>query len=399
MDEKGEGASEPRVTKGSNILLGNLKEPIHLTDANIHAIVAEPVIADTETQADVWLKMATTSDDPVFHRIVGELDRVISALAAKAGHHLHLKSANTVLLVLNERDEGSLWVDGAAISLNILMKRSIQAGSPIYENDIADIVGMTFPKVAIGNTDRVICWFRVDWRFGLFFDFNPKGQFDLDGMTRQLGSLFRTLKYRHLYDCLKETSTFEKLLAKGWFPFAEIINDDFTKLSEFLSAQLPIERIEADLVAKFDAARIERIFDRWMRKPHFSEKEKILRSALNSFKAGDPVATIKIALTEIEGILRSAYRSTNGESAKLPKLLEFAVSSAERKAGSGSTLLFATAFLRYLRDYTFANFDPMSEVVSSSRHAVGHGAASAESYTQVAALQAILTLDQIAFYT
>lgn len=398
MNEKANETSEP-MSASSGILLGNAKEPIRLRDANIHGVAAEPVIADTETQADIWFRMATTSDDPVFHRVVEQFDRVISSLASKAGHSLNLKGANTVLLVLNERDEGDLWVDGAAISLNILLKRSVKAGSPIYENDIADIIGMTFPKVSINNSDRVICWFRVDWRFGLFFDFNPQGLFDHDGMVRQLGSLYRTLKYRHLYDCLKETSTFEKLLGKGWFPFAEIINDDFTKLSEFTSADLSIKGIEEDIVAKFDDARIERIFERWMRKPHFLVKEKILRSALNSFKAGDSIATIKIALTEIEGVLRSAYKSTNGESAKLPKLLEFAVTSAERKAGSGSTLLFATAFLRYLRDYTFANFDPMSEIVSSSRHAVGHGAAPAECYTQVAALQTILTLDQIAFYT
>jgi hypothetical protein len=34
-----------------------------------------------------------------------------------------------------------------------------------------------------------------------------------------------------------------------------------------------------------------------------------------------------------------------------------------------------------------------------ARHAVGHGAALAESYTLVRALQALLTLDQLAFYT
>jgi hypothetical protein len=36
---------------------------------------------------------------------------------------------------------------------------------------------------------------------------------------------------------------------------------------------------------------------------------------------------------------------------------------------------------------------------ASSRHAVGHGAATQESYTMTRALQVILTLDQRAFYT
>jgi len=36
---------------------------------------------------------------------------------------------------------------------------------------------------------------------------------------------------------------------------------------------------------------------------------------------------------------------------------------------------------------------------AGSRHAVGHGAAAQESYTMPRALLAILTLDQLAFYT
>ena len=49
---------------------------------------------------------------------------------------------------------------------------------------------------------------------------------------------------------------------------------------------------------------------------------------------------------------------------------------------------------------TFANFDPIAQTgTAASRHAVGHGAASQDSYTMSCALQAILTLDQLAFYT
>jgi hypothetical protein len=58
------------------------------------------------------------------------------------------------------------------------------------------------------------------------------------------------------------------------------------------------------------------------------------------------------------------------------------------------------AFARYLAAYTFANFDPTGPLgTAGSRHAIGHGAEDAGSYTQARALQALLTLDQIAFYT
>jgi hypothetical protein len=76
------------------------------------------------------------------------------------------------------------------------------------------------------------------------------------------------------------------------------------------------------------------------------------------------------------------------------------VASAEAKAGQPNTLLFPAAFADYLKSYTFANFDSVASPGSAgSRHAVGHGTAAAETYTMTRALQALLTLDQLAFYT
>ncbi|RXG90769.1 hypothetical protein EAS62_26540 [Bradyrhizobium zhanjiangense] len=142
------------------------------------------------------------------------------------------------------------------------------------------------------------------------------------------------------------------------------------------------------------------MFRRWMVKPHFAGKEPLLRSAINSFTSGDAVPVLKIILTEIEGILNEAYRKVHGQSAKIKILLAFAGASAEAKAGRPDTLLFPTAFADYLQAYTFANFDPSAASgMAGSRHAVGHGHATAESYTLVRALQALLTLDQLAFYT
>src|SRR6267142_2305886 len=83
-----------------------------------------------------------------------------------------------------------------------------------------------------------------------------------------------------------------------------------------------------------------------------------LISTLKSFAEGDAIPVLKIALTEIEGILGDAYHKVHGEGAKIKKLLEFAVASAEAKAGQPDTLLFPAAFAHYLRSHTFAKFDP-----------------------------------------
>ncbi|NOJ50249.1 hypothetical protein [Bradyrhizobium archetypum] len=57
-----------------------------------------------------------------------------------------------------------------------------------------------------------------------------------------------------------------------------------------------------------------------------------MRSALKSFAEDDAVPVLN-ALTEIEGFLSDAYRNVHGKGARIKKLLEFAVASAEAKAG------------------------------------------------------------------
>ena len=180
----------------------------------------------------------------------------------------------------------------------------------------------------------------------------------------------------------------------------EILGREFRELSSHCEAGFALDEVEEKLLSAFNAERVEAMFARWMAKPHFGGKERLLRSALNNYASGDSVAVLKIVLTEIEGILGAAYRIAHGRGAKRKELLEFAIQSAETKAGQPDTLLFPAAFAHYLKSHTFADFDPVARTgKASSRHAVGHGEADSDSYTQVRALQALLTLDQLAFYT
>jgi len=306
-----------------------------------------------------------------------------------------------MLLVLKPNTIAELWLDTAAVSIQCVVKRAKKAGTAVFENDIADVTGMAFPCVDIGTEDKVLCLFRQDWRFGLAFDLNPEGKLDLDGFNKILGALYREMRYKHLYEALGETETFDRLLAAGWFPFVEIIGSEFKDILNHCEARFDMAEIEKKTIAKFDGERIEKILDRWLAKPHFAKKSQLMRAAIDAFNKHEPIATIKILLTEIEGVLNDAHRAANdGQGAKIKKLLEFAEASAERKAGGSNTLLFPKAFSRYLREHTFADFNPTTQTgTASSRHAVGHGAASEGSYTRTRALQTILTLDQLAFYT
>lgn len=390
------GSNRPSEPK-AGVLSGNLKEPVLLTEVMIDGIAAESKPKGVET-ASIWNRLAITSDHPAFHRIVEGLGRVLNHKLDQAQAGQHIDRANSVVVVIKPDNTAKVWLDGAAMSIEMLALRSMAAGSPVFDRDIGDVTGLWFPLIEVETHDRLIIIFREGWRFALFFDLTR--ELPIEEAKRALGQLYRLLKYRELYDLLGNSERFDRLVRAGWFPFTEIVSADFRELMETCENGFDFDDAEEKLLAKFDAERLDRMLARWIARPHLASREALLREAVDTFKDGKAISVLKIILTEIEGILRDAHKAATGRSAKLPALLKFAASSGEKKAGAPDTLLFPAAFGRYLESHTFANFDPDQEAGSAgSRHAVGHGAAASASYTRIRALQALLTLDQIAFYT
>lgn len=381
----------------SNIQVKNSGSPLKIRRLQLYGICAEN--ARDGDKVRILTRLALTSDDVQFHKIADSFGDLIEQRAKQSGHSIDLKGVQNILLVIHEDNSGDLWLDTAARSLEVVTRNAVKAGGGVFERDVADVKAISFPNVEINEQDRVICIFREGWRFGLFFDTNPEKKFSVAAMEKDLGRLYRRLKFSVLYDAIANTDTFNSLVRAGWFPFAELIRKEYQEIIKNCEEGWVLEEVELKLLDAFDAARMEKMFSRWMRKPHFANKQRILRSALNNYLSNDPVAVLKIILTEIEGILANAYQEAHGKKAKTKELLSFATQSAEQKSGQPDTLLFPMAFGGYLESYTFAQFDPLLQNgIAGSRHAVGHGAASEESYTQIRALQAMLTLDQLAFY-
>ena len=115
----------------------------------------------------------------------------------------------------------------------------------IFENDIADVTGMSFPLVEIGKEDRVVCIFREGWRFALFFDFTPKGDLSIPDMQRDLGTLHRRLAYHILYDAIADHAVFSRIVAAGWFPFVEILGAEFRSLASSCEAGFELDDEES----------------------------------------------------------------------------------------------------------------------------------------------------------
>lgn len=382
------------------IRVENIGEPIRLTDLNFAGVSAEAARGGGEVE--IWTRMALTSDQQLFHKIVGYLASAIEYNASLAGRPTKISRAHTVLLVLRPDNTGELWVDTAAVCAYSALKRpgSIAAGTPLFESDVADVTGMWFPCVEIDPQDRILCIFREGWRFGLYFDFNPDGELAIEDAKRILGTLLRRMRYADFYDAMAHEPTFKRLVAAGWFPFLELLGAEFKTLLAAQESGFGLEDAEAELIGKFDEARVDRMFTRWMERPHLKAKEVILTAATRAFKAEDPVSVIKNVLSEIEGVMSQAYFEAMGERThRIPKLLHFMISAAEKRAGGKDTLFFPAEFGRYLKDYTYSGFSPGDVRSAGSRHAVGHGAVAGEEYTMARALQAMLTLDQLAFYS
>jgi hypothetical protein len=189
------------------------------------------------------------------------------------------------------------------------------------------------------------------------------------------------------------------MVAAGWFPFLELGSGEIRTLLSTIEADFPLNEEEQKLIAAFDEARIERMYARWLERTQLKEREAILRPAIDAFKNSEPVAVIKIILSEIEGVMSDTYFRVYGERPyRSKKLPDFMIELAEKRAGGKDTLFFPVEFGTYLKDYTYADFKAGEKGHAGSRHAVSHGAVTSNQYTMTRALQALLTLDQMAFY-
>jgi hypothetical protein len=369
-----------------------------LSDVKIDGFaVSNTTAGDT---AKICFRALLTSDEHLFHKLLQGTESVLSYHLEKQKIELNFNDVTRLLLVVHQDNSAELHLNDIAMSANMLAKRDFAKGDIVFRNDISDIRQMQFLDVSLEPHDKVLCCFKVGWKFGLFFDFGRRHcDLDRELMERDIARLYRLLAYEEVYAAIADPALMTKLATAGWFPFQEIVTDGFEQIIAAYRDDFDIDGREQTLLTSFDERRLIRIADRWWRHSTLSARRDILEPALAAFQRGDSVSCIKNLLTEIEGIVHDAYAVETGQTARGQALLEYAIERGIRKAGDGSTLFFPREFLDYLKNRTFAHFDRMASVEAPlSRHSASHGAAPASAYTRVRSLQAILTVDQISFF-
>lgn len=349
-------------------------------------------------QSLVLVRAGLTSDEPEFYVYMKNIGNFLAGKAKELGAHLSIDRASSLLLITHADGSADLYVHDIPMMIEILAKKDIAAGDLVYQSGIADVRRIRLPGIELKPDDGILFCFKVGWKFGLFFDLHHESSLDVEGMEKNLGNLYRLLSFEEAYAALGDPSLFSTLVQAGWFPFVELIGGDFERLAKAHNTNFNVKAEEDILLNKFNNERIDAIANRWWKRPGLSGRKTILQPALDAYKRKDPVPCLKIILTEIEGIIQDSHIVDKGSGANIKELLMYASKKGLDKSGEAS-LLFPKEFLAYLSDYTFAHFDPKNPKAGvMSRHSTGHGGATPEAYTQPRALQAILTLDQLAFY-
>ena len=358
-----------------------------------------------------------TSDQLIFYKYIEEISKLyLYSLEYK----INVNSIYNFLILIHRDLSADIYLNDFPIEIKCRSKGSIKEGTLISNNDIADIVELRFPGIDIQESDKVICCLKVGWKFGLYFNLvrNPnlveteigslkfkEEELEVSNivqMQTRLGQLYRYLAFQYVYQSLESEPIFQKMVSDGWFPFVEILGNEYKTLFEtYQNEKFTYDDKVKILLESFDETRLKKITDKWWENPFFQEKHELLQTGINAFLRGtklDYISCVKNLYPEIEGILRSVYRAHHEESAyRIQKLLEHLLEVGKSTVDDNHSLLLPQDFLKYLNNSFFKDFDPDTATDDLSRHSVSHGAASTTGYSAERALQALLTLDQIYF--
>ena len=363
-------------------------------------------------------RFGLTSDQSIFYKYIDEISKLF---LYPPEYKINVNSLNSFLILIHRDLSADIYLNNFPIEIKCRSKGPLKEGTLISNNDIADIVELRFPGIDIQESDKLICCLKVGWKFGLYFNGvrNPNlveteiGSLkfreealevsNIVQMQTQLGQLYRYLAFQYVYQSLESESIFQKMVVDGWFPFVEILGDEYKVLFEtYQNEKFAYDDRVKILIESFDGTRLKKMTDKWWENPFFQEKHELLQTGIDAFLRGtklDYISCVKNLYPEIEGILRFVYRAHHEEGAyRIQRLLEHLLEVGKSTVEDNYSLLLPQDFLKYLNNSFFKDFDPGTATDDLSRHSVSHGAVSTKGYSAERALQALLTLDQIYFY-
>lgn len=349
----------------------------------------------TGSVVKVLVKAGLTSDDKDFSNYIEQI----------SNQFFHPNKINPdyvthFVILLHEDGTGDLYYGTLPVAIEARAKNNVKKGQMTYLRDIADVRRFKFNDVDVKSSDKVICLFKNGWKFGLYFDLDRQKPLDLDGLALALGSMYKELLFHHFFALIGSGVTLQKMMGDGWFPFIDLIPDNFLKLKDAYKKGNKREKIN-EILDSYNETTLKKVTDRWWALEVMKKKRSIIQSGVNLYIAGGKenyIASIKTLISEIEGIVRLSLDGSPGlpKGAGIQDQISYVIEKEVEFSGSRDSLLTPDNFLKYLNEEIFKHFDFGGDP-ELSRHSVAHGAAGARKYTRARALQVILTIDQLYF--
>lgn len=316
-----------------------------------------------------------------------------------------MNQCNQFLILRRADKSADIYINDFQYRATIVAKKDVTEGQVLRRTHIADMGKLEFPGITINKTDAVILGMRVGWRFVLYFDFtaNPKTEksmnLNVDKLYATLGRIYRNLLFEKEYDILSNNELYSKMSLDGWFPFIELLGEDFEVLSRLYEYDWNVD-MDAFL-DRFNKERLDDITQSWWRKPPFEAKKNILEAGVDAYLRDDEsgyIQCIHVLYPQIEGIMGAEFLIEQGHKPSFSQLLTYIQSKAMARFPSEESLGFPNHFYKYLSTHVFQIFDLETGKVDISRHTTTHGYAKQEDFTRMKALQSILVLNQLFFY-
>ena len=352
---------------------------------------------------EVSTAISITSDSSEFYTYIDQISNIYFSPPEVS------KSVNDIhkfLILIHDDLSADIHINDFKVRAKMRLKR-VPEDTLIRKSDIVDVQTLEFPEIEIHDSDSVICCLKVGWKFLLYFNFlSEDRRLGLASMQTALGRLYRYLSFQEVYDILESEVCFKEMVADGWFPFIELLGRDYEELAAIYKNGRPVsDHTVKVLLGRFGESRLKVMTDEWWENSLFQEKRELLQAGVDAFLRGtksDYINCIKTLYTEMEGIMRLLYLKETGKGSRIgqEEFISRVVAIGKRYTGDDKdSLLLPQQFLKYLTENVFANFNVDTGMVDLSRHSVAHGAAEGKDYTAEKALQGILILDQIYFYT
>ena len=122
---------------------------------------------------------------------------------------------NDLLIVI--RDQEARIHKAFPLMMNIRPKVAIQRGRAVFQDQILDIEEVRFRDAVfeadIRDGDKIVWLFRVDWSFGLYFDFS--GQSTIPELWKTLGQCYGAMQFHAVYAFFSNPANPERLIDRG----------------------------------------------------------------------------------------------------------------------------------------------------------------------------------------